>query len=90
MDNKTLIETVASRLSLNKEEAVALQAALASVIADSLLEGDSVAVPSFGNFETKKRQERVSVHPATGKRLLVPPKIVAAFRPSAVLKSRLS
>lgn len=90
MDNKTLIETVASRLSLNKEEAVALQAALASVIADSLLEGDSVAIPSFGNFETKKRQERVSVHPATGKRLLVPPKIVAAFRPSAVLKSRLS
>ncbi|MDE7510193.1 MAG: HU family DNA-binding protein, partial [Muribaculaceae bacterium] len=40
-------------------------------------------------FETKKRKERLTVHPATGRRLLVPPKLVVNFKPSGVMKSNL-
>lgn len=89
MDFKTLTEKIADRIDLPAAEVVRLNSALADSLASILMEGDSVAIPAFGNFESKKRMERISVHPASGKRLLVPPKIVANFKPSAILKSRL-
>ncbi|MDE5673785.1 MAG: HU family DNA-binding protein, partial [Muribaculaceae bacterium] len=49
---------------------------------------DSISVPSFGTFEPRKRLERVALHPASGKRLLVPPKIVLTFKPSVLLKQK--
>jgi nucleoid DNA-binding protein len=50
---------------------------------------DSVQVPGFGTFEPKKRDERVMVHPSTGKRMLVPPKVVVGFKISNVLKAKI-
>ena len=90
MDNKTLIDNLSSRLNLPQDEIAAMQADLVGVIADALVDSDSVAIPSFGNFEPKKRLERISVHPVSGKRLLIPPKLVASFRPSAILKQSIS
>lgn len=52
-------------------------------------EGDTVSIPTFGVFEVKKRLERVVVSPSTGKRMLVPPKLVLAFRPVASIKEKL-
>ena len=54
-----------------------------------LIELDSVVVPGFGTFEPKKRNERVMIHPSTGKRMLVPPKVVLGFKVSNVLKAKL-
>ena len=39
--------------------------------------------------EVKKRLERVVVNPATQQRMLVPPKLVLNFRPTASIKERL-
>jgi nucleoid DNA-binding protein len=50
---------------------------------------DSVFVPSFGTFEPKKRNERVMIHPSSGRRMLVPPKVALSFKVSKVLKSKL-
>lgn len=89
MDNKNLLERVATDLDLPLEKVQEIEDALCGVISESLLDGDAVALPSFGNFETKKRNERISVHPASGRRMLIPPKLVVNFRPSAILKNRL-
>lgn len=59
------------------------------MLSESGSELDSVAVPGFGVFESRKRLERVNVHPATGRRMLLPPKIVIGFKPSAILKQKL-
>ena len=48
--------------------------------------GESVAVSGFGTFEVKKRLERVMVNPATGLRMLVPPKLVLNFKPATMIK----
>ena len=50
---------------------------------------DTVAIPGFGNFEAKKKAERVVLNPSNGKRMLVPPKIVLNFKVSNVLKNKL-
>ncbi len=62
---------------------------LAGVLRTRCGELDSVIVPGFGAFEPRKRNERVMVNPKTGKRMLVPPKVVLGFKVSNVLKSKL-
>ena len=89
MDNKKLIEIVASRLEKNREEISALSDSLCAVMTEALKNGDTIAIPSVGNFETKLRAERIATHPATGKRLLIPPKLSVVFKPSLILKQKL-
>lgn len=89
MDSKTFIETLSEKLGEGVDDVNELTAGLIKVITQSALDMDSVVIPSFGNFEVRKRKERISVHPATGKRLLIPPKMVIGFKPSSILKNRL-
>ena len=89
MDNKKLIETVAANLGRSKADVGKLVDALAGVMRTRCGELDSVVVPRFGTFEPKKRNERVMIHPSTGKRMLVPPKVVLGFKVSNVLKTKL-
>lgn len=89
MENKKLVETVATNLGRTTEDVNKLLEALANVLRTRCSELDSVFVPGFGTFEPKKRNERVMVHPSSGKRMLVPPKIVVGFKVSRVLKAKL-
>ena len=50
---------------------------------------DTIYLQGFGQFEVKKKAERISVNPANGKRYLVPPKLVPVFKPGTTVKNRL-
>ncbi len=89
MENKKLVEIVATNLGRTTEDVNKLLEALANVLRTRCSELDSVFVPGFGTFEPKKRNERVMVHPSSGKRMLVPPKVVVGFKVSRVLKAKL-
>lgn len=89
MDNKTLTETVSRRSGINRKESAAMLAALAEAVKAAAAELDTVAVPGFGNFEPKKRPERVMAVPSSGRKLLLPPKISLSFRPAAAFKQQL-
>lgn len=88
MENRTLIERIARDIDRPREDVQKLIESLAAVVGTQGADMDSISIPSFGTFEPKKRAERVAVHPSTGVRLLVPPKIVLSFRPSALLKQK--
>lgn len=89
MENKKLVETVAANLGRSTEDVSKLLEALAGVLRARCGEMDTVCVPAFGNFEPKKRNERVMVNPSNGKRMLIPPKVVVGFKVSKVLKAKL-
>lgn len=89
MDNKTFTEEIAKRMNRNKKDVSTLMDALASVIKEKCGTMDSIAIPGFGSFEPKKKLERITVHPSTGKRILIPPKITLTFKASSLLKSKL-
>ena len=89
MDNKRLVETLADKLGRSADDVNKLLEGLAGVLRTRCGELDSVIVPGFGAFEPRKRNERVMVNPKTGKRMLVPPKVVLGFKVSNVLKSKL-
>jgi DNA-binding protein HU-beta len=60
-----------------------------SLIGKLLSQGDSLSIQGFGTFETKKKEERVSVNPTTGSRWMIPPKFVANFKPGTNLKEKI-
>lgn len=88
MDNKTFTETLSRKLNIDKSEVDQLIGGFCDVIVAASDEGDSVAIPAFGTFETKKRMEREGIHPSTGKKLLLPPKVTLMFKPSSILKQK--
>jgi len=89
MDNKKLVEILAANMGRSSEDISKLIEAFAGVLRNRCGEMDSVIVPGFGTFEPKKRNERVLVHPSSGRRMLVPPKVVLGFKVSNVLKAKL-
>ena len=89
MDNKELVERLSEKLGRSKADINKLIGALAEVVKTKASELDSIAVPGFGTFEAKKKNERVVTNPSSGKRMLVPPKLTLGFKVSNVLKSKL-
>ena len=77
MDYKTLTDKLCERLGLTPETVASLTEAMTGAIGECGMNLDSVAIPSFGTFE-----------PSSGKKLMVPPKIVMNFRASQILKQR--
>lgn len=88
MDNKTLIDKISDQTGLQRDDIQLMLNDFYSELSDRCIDMDSLIVPAFGQFEPKKRRERVAVHPSTGRRLLVPPKLVVNFKPSAILKGK--
>ncbi|MBR6141781.1 MAG: HU family DNA-binding protein [Bacteroidaceae bacterium] len=89
MNNKELVSELANRTKWSSKDVSSLVSATVSVIIGELTEENSVAIPSFGTFEVKKKLERVLVNPITKQRMLVPPKMVVSFKPNTSLKSRI-
>lgn len=67
-----------------------MASAFVGSIAEKLDDDTQLAVQGFGTFEVKKKMERVVVNPANKQRKLIPPKLVLAFKPSAVLKEKMN
>lgn len=86
MDNRTLLDKLSKKLDTSRETVGLLIDGLADCLGEAGARLDSVVIPSFGVFEPKKRLERVAMHPANGKKLLVPPKVTLTFKPSVALK----
>ncbi|MDR1644353.1 MAG: HU family DNA-binding protein [Tannerellaceae bacterium] len=89
MKNKELIKELADRLNWTPDEVSDVISKLGSIISTRLADDDIVYLERLGQFETRKKGERVSVNPANGKRYLVPPKLVPVFKPGITIKTKL-
>lgn len=91
MDYKNFITRVGETAGLDADVCNAYQEAFAELLENYLAQGETVSIPSFGNFEPRKRNERIMSNPsAKGKRFLIPPKLVVSFKPSTVLKNKIN
>lgn len=90
MNNKSFVEELSARLDVSVDSVNTFIDSLGSVVAKTCSNLEGIVVAGFGTFEPKLRQERISVHPASGKRLLIPPRIYLSFKASPVLKQRIN
>ena len=89
MNNKEFIGILADKTDMKPADAQKMVDSLISVMSNCFQKGDSVQMANFGNFEVKKKLERVMVNPTTGQRMLVPPKLVLAFKPNPTWKDQI-
>lgn len=87
LTHKDFTSELSRRLGYTLKDASDLTASLTGRIIQELQEGGTVSVQDFGNFEMKKKQERIIINPATKQRMLVPPKLTAVFKPCSRLKN---
>jgi DNA-binding protein HU-beta len=89
MNHKELIAAIVAKTGISKQEAEKLTDITVEVLTNELTDGKTIGFQSFGNFEVRKKEERLSVHPATQIRTLIPPKLVVNFKQSNILKEKL-
>jgi DNA-binding protein HU-beta len=89
LKHKDFIEEIARQTNMDYKTALKLSGQTCKIISGILSEGDTISIQSFGTFEVKKRNERISVNPTTGKRWLIPPKLVPGFKPGPSLKEKI-
>lgn len=89
MNNKQFLSELSDKCQMGADKAAGQVEALIGVMEKIWQDGDSVSLSGFGVLEVKKKNERVSVNPTTGVRMLVPPKLVINYKPSSILKEKL-
>lgn len=89
MKNKELIAELSNQLGWNPADVTEVLAAFSSVVSTRLVDNDTVSLHGLGTFEVKKKGERLSVNPVSGKRYLVPPKLSPVFKPGGTLKAKI-
>lgn len=88
MNNKEFISELSRRFVYTNKDTTQLVSSVISIMTQQLQDGNTVAIQGFGTFEVRKKLERISIDPATQQRMLIPPKLVLTYKPSAILKEK--
>lgn len=88
MNNKEFISELSRRLGYTNKETSQLVSSVLNIMTQELQDGNTISLQGFGTFDVKKKLERISVNPVTQQRMLIPPKLVLAYKPSVTLKEK--
>lgn len=86
MNKAELIETIAQKTGIPKRTARDAVNTIFNTISKSLADGQTVRITGFGSFAARPRRSSSRINPQTGQRLMVPSKVVPAFRAGRELK----
>jgi len=95
MSEKTLTrmdlsEAVFREVGLSRNESADLVESVLNHVSDALVRGEQVKLSSFGTFSVRDKNARVGRNPKTGIEAPIPPRRVLTFRPSHLMKERVS
>lgn len=95
MGDKTLTrmdlsEAVFQEVGLSRNESAQLVEGVLNHISDVLASGESVKISSFGTFGVRDKAARIGRNPKTGEEVPIQPRRVLTFRPSHLMKERVS
>lgn len=90
MQHKDLVEKLSKSLNRNKSDINKLLEALSNVVTERCSELDSITIPRFGTIKAINHKEIITTDDATGKRMLMPPRVEVLFTTSNVLKKKLN
>lgn len=85
-----LSEAVYQEVGLSRNESADLVESVLQHISDSLANGDTVKLSSFGSFSVRQKGGRMGRNPKTGEEVPIKPRRVLVFRPSHVLKEHIN
>lgn len=85
--NKTeLVNAVATKSELTKQNSKKAVEALFETISNTLTQEEKIQLVGFGTFEIRERAERTGRNPQTGEEMTIPASKAPAFKPGKELK----
>jgi integration host factor subunit alpha len=81
-----LVEALARRADMQRADANRLLTRMLEMMQDSLVDGETVKLSRFGNFNVRAKRQRVGRNPKTGEEVPITPRRVVTFRPSQMLR----
>ena len=85
--NKTeLVDAVAIKSELTKQDSKKAVDALFETISNTLAQEEKIQLVGFGTFEIRERAERTGRNPQTGEEMTIPASKAPAFKPGKELK----
>lgn len=85
-----LSEAVFREVGLSRNESSELVEMVLGTLSDTLAQGETVKISSFGTFTVRDKSERVGRNPKTGEEVPILPRRVLSFRPSHLMKERVA
>jgi len=89
VNKSELIDQVASRADIKRNEAEKALTALTDVVKETLQRGGDVAITGFGKFSVAERGARQGVNPQTGERIQIAASKAPKFSAGADFKKAL-
>ncbi|MBY0030781.1 HU family DNA-binding protein [Priestia aryabhattai] len=85
--NKTeLVDAVATKSELTKQDSKRAVDALFETISNTLAQEEKIQLVGFGTFEIRERAGRTGRNPQTGEQMTIPASKSPAFKPGKELK----
>jgi len=89
MKDVELVTALSRQMDMTPHDVLNTLTTLYSLIGSTISNGGSVNISGIGQFEIKKKRERISVNPVNRKRYLIPPKLSPVFKPAPYWKAYL-
>ena len=87
MNKGELVYVIAAISGTTKKDAEAIVSTFLDAIAESVAEGQKVAISGFGTFEPRQRSAREGRNPRTGEKIAIPASTLPGFSPSKAFKA---
>lgn len=85
-----IIQNVYQKHDLTKAQAAEAVEAFLRIAKDCMIQGDDLLLSGFGKFNVKKKSSRRGRNPQTGKELILEARNVVTFKPSGILRERIT
>lgn len=85
-----LAEAVYQKVGLSRTESAALVEMVLDEMSDTIAQGETVKLSSFGSFIVRSKGERIGRNPKTGVEVPITPRRVMVFKPSNILRARVN
>lgn len=86
MNKKELVDSIAQKTGLKKNEAEKSLDALCVSIIESIKKGSEVSLPHIGKFTISEMKARKGRNPHTGEELMIKARMAVNFRSATALK----
>lgn len=83
---KELVNAIAEKGNFTKKDAELMLNSFLEAVTESLKEGHSIRLISFGSFEVKERESRKGRNPKTGEEITIEARKVPVFKAGKGLK----
>ncbi|MCQ2329566.1 MAG: HU family DNA-binding protein [Paludibacteraceae bacterium] len=90
MNNKEFIAAIAEQTGKTQKEATEILDQWVNELKNDVVEKQVAQIDGVGYLETRMREQRTIVNPGSKQRMLIPPKMVVAFKPIHRVKNEIN